>query len=224
VREVSKFIDDEESECFEYRNLCGNGIIDPGEECDSGLPFGSLCCTSDCKLREGCECEDRNGRCCKDCKISPLGKVCREVSKNINERECDVEDVCDGVSYECKNIYRKDESLCGKGVCMKGVCQSRELMCERVGKRYSDACEGSRGCNLMCSDMDDICSGIGVLFLGEKSPIALPDNLPCKQEGSSGICVKGKCVVKKSYKYFYSMVFSLIFVFLSLIIILAFLP
>src|SRR5262249_17504192 len=53
---------------------CGNGIVDPGEECDSGP--GS-CCTEDCRLRAG-------------------GAVCRPSTGS-----CDMAETCDGLGATC---------------------------------------------------------------------------------------------------------------------------
>ncbi|HPG35153.1 MAG TPA: hypothetical protein PLG63_02355, partial [bacterium] len=61
---------------------CGNGIVEPGEECE---PSEGTCCTSECKL-------------------VVADTVCRE--KN---GECDVAETCDGTSNDCpEDKYLED--------------------------------------------------------------------------------------------------------------------
>jgi len=56
---------------------CGNGDVDPGEACDGGSAIGGDCCSSACT-------------------VESRGTVCRPAVD-----ECDVADVCDGVSGTC---------------------------------------------------------------------------------------------------------------------------
>ena len=64
---------------------CGNGKLDPGEQCEN---MGTGCCTNRCVLREGAECN--YGPCCtQDCKLKPAGTICNAAEKG---------DTCDQVS------------------------------------------------------------------------------------------------------------------------------
>ena len=54
---------------------CGNGIVDPGEECDCGFEGNCKlakefnCCNfRTCKLKKGAQCS--SGECCENCKVS----------------------------------------------------------------------------------------------------------------------------------------------------------
>lgn len=77
---------------------CGNGILEPGEECDPGNDTGSSCCTSECKFTQGSVCDPVNSACCEDsCQFSPASKVCRAA---VNA-ECDVAESCSGNSADC---------------------------------------------------------------------------------------------------------------------------
>jgi hypothetical protein len=38
-------------------SLCGNGILEPGEECDPGLTDSPCCYAKTCKLKPGAICE-----------------------------------------------------------------------------------------------------------------------------------------------------------------------
>jgi hypothetical protein len=55
---------------------CGNGVLDPGEECDPGIA-GSECCYVDCHLK-------------------PASAICR-----VAFSSCDTPERCDGVSPTC---------------------------------------------------------------------------------------------------------------------------
>jgi len=71
--------------------VCGNGIVENGEECDCGSDECD-CCTSECKLPEGAECSPTNGKCCDDnCQIKRKGSICRE-----EQGDCDLAEYCDG--------------------------------------------------------------------------------------------------------------------------------
>lgn len=86
------------------------GILEPGEDCDPG-DGGSDCCTDDCKLRDGAQCDPENKNCCTDdCQIASSGQVCRP---SIND-ECDPEETCDGQSADCPDDEHEDNGTsCG---------------------------------------------------------------------------------------------------------------
>ncbi|XP_051025434.1 disintegrin and metalloproteinase domain-containing protein 24-like [Acomys russatus] len=123
--------------------LCGNGVVDEGEQCDCGSSEAceySLCCMSDCTLRFGTNCD--TGRCCSHlCKILPSGTLCRQ-----KENECDLPEWCNGTSNECpEDVFKQDGSSCrDEGYCYNKRCNSRDLHCQRVfGKdanKASDSC------------------------------------------------------------------------------------
>lgn len=86
--------------CFaeEQAALCGNGILEDGEECDSGgrLATGTLeedpCCTSRCRLKQHAKCSPRHSECCSaNCTYLPRTHVCRRTNR----------DTCKGSSF-CK--------------------------------------------------------------------------------------------------------------------------
>lgn len=138
-------------------NTCGNGIMDKTKECDSGLPFGSSCCTRECKLRPQAQCDDRNGRCCKGCKLLPRNTSCRIKSSNVDKMDCEENSYCDGVSAECKVRYAEDGTRPSSGgVCRKGVSQTEHLMCRRLGRYFDHRCM-SRDGRLWCIDEYGVC-------------------------------------------------------------------
>jgi hypothetical protein len=58
---------------------CGNGIVEPGEDCDPGeSPASSTCCDANCKFRSGAVCDPQSSPCCMDtCGFAPSTQVCR---------------------------------------------------------------------------------------------------------------------------------------------------
>ncbi|XP_050003222.1 disintegrin and metalloproteinase domain-containing protein 26A-like [Alexandromys fortis] len=110
--------------------LCGNNVVEEGEECDCGSLASCLhdpCCSEDCVFKPNAECAQ--GLCCKDCKFKPPGTVCRRP-----RNECDLPEWCNGTSAECpEDVYKKDGSPCrGDGYCYKMKCPKREEHCQRL--------------------------------------------------------------------------------------------
>ncbi|OLY81440.1 Disintegrin and metalloproteinase domain-containing protein B, partial [Smittium mucronatum] len=125
--------------------MCGNGVLEKGEECDCGTSDdckANPCCDwQTCKLKPGAQCLDKNSLCCKDCKIMSKNSVCR-----AKYSECDIEEVCDGTSAECPtDAHIKDGTKCGNSnglTCASGICTSRDAQCS--------ARSGSEGFNKYC--------------------------------------------------------------------------
>ncbi|XP_063714597.1 disintegrin and metalloproteinase domain-containing protein 11-like isoform X2 [Symsagittifera roscoffensis] len=112
--------------------LCGNGLMDPGEECDCGTQLecaltGHSSCCSQCMLTASAQCG--SGECCNSqCRLRSNGSVCRE-----QMGQCDVEERCDGHSPLCPpNTYKIDASPCNhqQDFCLKGECLTKDQQCQ----------------------------------------------------------------------------------------------
>uniref|UniRef100_A0A8C7FGL4 ADAM metallopeptidase domain 22 n=1 Tax=Oncorhynchus kisutch TaxID=8019 RepID=A0A8C7FGL4_ONCKI len=107
---------------------CGNGLVEPGEECDCGSPAecereGEKCCQK-CTLTQGSKCSD--GLCCNNCQF--MGVVCREA---VND--CDIPENCTGKSSQCPpNVHKMDGYSCEKeqGRCFNGRCKTKDRQCK----------------------------------------------------------------------------------------------
>lgn len=90
--------------------MCGNGIVEAGEECDPGLGNNSTCCDPQtCKLTVGATCDPSSSTCCtSDCRLAPATQLCRK----SKDDKCDVPEFCTGNSSACPTDITKPN---GKG-------------------------------------------------------------------------------------------------------------
>ncbi|KAJ8679601.1 hypothetical protein QAD02_015388, partial [Eretmocerus hayati] len=118
---------------LEVGRLCGNRVVDDGEDCDCGsldeCEANDPCCDAiTCKLVREAECA--SGPCCHDCKLQPKGSVCREATN-----ECDLPEVCTGEVGRCPtDVHKKNGHLCadGAGSCFNGFCPALNFQCQQI--------------------------------------------------------------------------------------------
>ncbi len=106
-------------------NLCGNGVIDPGEQCDDGNNTNHDGCSADCMIESFCgngkvepgeECDDGNyingDGCDSECQTE-VG--CGNGKLDLGE-ECDDDNLVsgDGCSSDC--MIEGDGPVCGNGI------------------------------------------------------------------------------------------------------------
>ncbi|XP_069872065.1 disintegrin and metalloproteinase domain-containing protein 25-like [Dipodomys merriami] len=126
-----------------YRfTLCGNQVVDQGEECDCGsikLCDEDPCCLANCSLKFGAKCAAE--LCCQDCDIRPAGTLCR---KPIND--CDLPEWCNGTTPKCPpDVHMLDGSLCSKATyCYNKRCNNRDQQCREIFGR------GAKNANELC--------------------------------------------------------------------------
>lgn len=169
-------------------NMCGNGVLDEGEECDCGDEVAcskdSCCDFGTCKLKPSARCSDANHECCNQCQIKPSGTVCRP-----SRGSCDFDEVCSGSSPFCpKDNYKEDGTTCGSGLlCASGFCTSRGQQClVRSGAlNLMGACgtnSAKASCELTCALRDGSCMALSGFFI---------DGTEC---GYKSFCQRGTCV------------------------------
>jgi hypothetical protein len=101
--------------------VCGNGIVEPGEECDAGNS-GNACCTTQCKYTAGSRCGDTDTPCCKNCQPEPAATACTPMWGSAGF--CGAEGRCTAVS-QC-NAQSNNNNHCGfvaSNPCVE-MCQS----------------------------------------------------------------------------------------------------
>ncbi|XP_054239588.1 disintegrin and metalloproteinase domain-containing protein 17 [Indicator indicator] len=186
-KSIHRTIEIKAQECFKERNnkVCGNSRVDEGEECDPGLVYQQAdpCCSSDCRLKPGAKCSDRNSPCCKGCQFENAQKKCQEA---INAT-CKGESFCTGNSSECPPPGNAaDDTVCvDMGKCQGGECVP---FCERERGLRSCACnETDNSCKVCCRDQQGRC--VPVLNANQQF-LFLRKGKPC----TVGFCdTNGKC-------------------------------
>ncbi|KAF9582117.1 hypothetical protein BGW38_000618 [Lunasporangiospora selenospora] len=181
--------------------LCGNGVLDPGEQCDCGTSDQCAkdnCCDGDtCRFKNNAVCDDLNDDCCNSCQFAPATQVCRSALSP----SCDLPEMCSGLSAACPpDIRIPDLTSCSAsgnvtGQCASGICTSRDLQCvqqERPG--ISKACKAlPSSCELVCNDPNgstSMCTRIsGNYFV---------DGTPCGDSMDS-VCRRGRCQPLESW-------------------------
>uniref|UniRef100_A0A6G1SIJ3 ADAM 17-like protease n=1 Tax=Aceria tosichella TaxID=561515 RepID=A0A6G1SIJ3_9ACAR len=160
-------------------NVCGNGVVEGDEECDSGGVSQSNCCDSFCRFTAGSQCSDRHSWCCSGCHIVEAGRSCRPAE----EHNCRQSAYCDGRTPECPEAppVDDDKTCVGRGVCRKGQCIP---FCEARGLQSCLCNTPPNACKLCCKvSMNSTC-----VPYDDKAP-RLPDGVLCYR----GVCEKGRC-------------------------------
>ena len=94
---TDKCIDDGDGGADWDGPVCGDGVVDHGEDCDPGFDATDGCCdTATCLLLEGCECAASEDCCSNDGKILAAGTPCRAQANS-----CDIAEECSGVFGWC---------------------------------------------------------------------------------------------------------------------------
>ncbi|KAK2503124.1 hypothetical protein MC885_014968 [Smutsia gigantea] len=112
--------------------VCGNRLVEPGEQCDCGFPDDCTdpCCDHfTCQLRPGAQCAS-DGLCCQNCELRPAGWQCRPT-----RGDCDLPEFCPGDSSQCPpDVSLGDGEPCagGQAVCMQGRCTSYAQQCQAL--------------------------------------------------------------------------------------------
>ncbi|KAL1678711.1 Metallo-peptidase family M12-domain-containing protein [Schizophyllum commune] len=168
--------------------MCGNGIVEDGEDCDPGSGIDSACCDSQtCKFTQGSVCDPTNDACCTDtCQFRGKGEVCRAKRDAV----CDVEEVCTGDSGQCPDdVVAPNGQSCGDDdlACASGQCTSVSQQCQALGAsmNLTKACpdHSDSTCRVSCQDPQHA-NGCVVLTSN------VIDGSPC---GYAGTCQSGKC-------------------------------
>ncbi|XP_042782054.1 disintegrin and metalloproteinase domain-containing protein 15 isoform X4 [Panthera leo] len=112
--------------------VCGNMLVEPGEQCDCGFPDECTdpCCDDfTCQLRPGAQCAS-GGLCCQDCQLRPAGWQCRPA-----RGDCDLAEFCSGDSPQCPpdvSLGNGEPCAGGQAVCVQGRCASYAQQCQAL--------------------------------------------------------------------------------------------
>ncbi|XP_074141524.1 LOW QUALITY PROTEIN: disintegrin and metalloproteinase domain-containing protein 28 [Sminthopsis crassicaudata] len=158
--------------------ICGNLLIESGEECDCGSPeeCTNVCCDAvTCKIKPNFKCAF--GECCENCQMKKAGTLCRPAKD-----ECDLPEMCDGKSGSCpKDRFRVNGFPCqnGQGYCRMGTCPTLQDQCVSLWGAGAQAAERS------CFDINNVGSTYGYCRRVDDM------HIPCK--AGSFLCGKLYC-------------------------------
>ncbi|XP_053072526.1 A disintegrin and metallopeptidase domain 3-like isoform X2 [Acinonyx jubatus] len=150
MNEFNRMVSQPEFECLQNQivsevsyqdknTLCGNGILEPPEECDCGrsqpCKFEKCCDTEHCTLIEPAECG--TGPCCdkNTCLLSVKGTICQQ-SQDL----CDFPEFCNGTSEFCvPDVISADLQLCNNNTayCFQGICQDTDRQCAELFGKFA---------------------------------------------------------------------------------------
>uniref|UniRef100_A0A8C2HWD0 Disintegrin and metalloproteinase domain-containing protein 10 n=1 Tax=Cyprinus carpio TaxID=7962 RepID=A0A8C2HWD0_CYPCA len=140
VKNISQVLEKKRGSCFveSGQPICGNGLVEPGEECDCGYSdqCKDECCydanqpdNRKCKLKPNKVCSPSQGPCCTpECSYKGRNEKCRE------ESECAHQGMCNGASAQCPTSEPKANFTACHGdtqVCLNGGCSGS--ICEKYG-------------------------------------------------------------------------------------------
>ncbi|CAM5125893.1 unnamed protein product [Natator depressus] len=180
------------------RPICGNQIVDPGEECDVGNDDSDPCCYAakepegiQCRLKPGVQCSSSQGLCCShECVYKLQGELCHE------ETDCTFESTCSGRTAECTVPPPKaNYTPCSMGtrICLNGLCLGS--LCVKYGLEQCDCVSTSRQekCHVCCQQPGqvDTCASTSSALLEHYfngTHIPLTPGTPCRDR--MGYCDK----------------------------------
>ncbi|MFO0746364.1 MAG: reprolysin family propeptide-containing metallopeptidase, partial [Myxococcota bacterium] len=189
---------------------CGNGVVEPNEQCDCRTPEGCAadpCCDgATCRFKPGATCSLADA-CCDPGTCAPVvdGRTCREA-----DGACALATACDNHSAQCPpERFVAAGTACDDGLsanggrCFEGECVSRPAQCKAVDTYLPVALDGLVACAvagvgsscsaLACGTNGNALACTTVVDHGET--LAPYDGSAC---GPSSQCVDGACVASAS--------------------------
>ncbi|KAI9323718.1 Metallo-peptidase family M12-domain-containing protein [Dichotomocladium elegans] len=183
IPKLGTCLEDPGSRTIKTLQMCGNGIKEDGEDCDTGGVNTTCCDGATCKFINNARCDDSTDLCCSGCQPRAAGYVCRPAAS-----ECDVEETCPGDSGNCPaDVHKENGASCSNGrQCASGQCTSRDQQCRErgIGMDVTGSCSAAgTSCQVICSTRGGglSCTGFNGYYV---------DGTPC---GVGGTCQKGKC-------------------------------
>ncbi|KAG5850792.1 disintegrin and metalloproteinase domain-containing protein 10 [Anguilla anguilla] len=156
---ISNLLRIKKDKCFidSDQPICGNRIVEDGEECDIGHNEMDPCCYSakepaavQCNLKPNKLCSPSQGPCCSSsCVFKRYGVICEK------ESECQLTSTCSGTLATCPlPLAKPNMTACAKDtrVCLNGECV--QSLCLKYGLQQCDCSEVSTTdkCYLCCQE------------------------------------------------------------------------
>ncbi|XP_078054184.1 disintegrin and metalloproteinase domain-containing protein 10-like [Mustelus asterias] len=199
IRHISNTLLARKELCFQdnVHPICGNQLVEEGEECDVGYNSTDPCCYDlsshskdlSCKLKPGKQCSPTQGPCCNSrCELVPPGQRCRI------ETECAFESHCDGLATTCPDSLPKaNYTLCNQGtrLCLNGQCSGSLCTKHNLEQCSIHTQSIEEECQLWCQTPGNpaTCSSSSSVLLRQffnNTLLTLPPGSPCKRK--QGYC------------------------------------
>lgn len=165
--------------------LCGNGVVEEGEQCDCGWEEDCEedCCwpqrtehpdnEKPCTLKPERDCSPSQGPCCTNTCTFKLGDKC------LDDNGCREESYCGGTAPTCPlSMVKPNKTVCNKEfVCYKGECTGS--ICLAYGMESCQCTQGpddspTKPCELCCKEPGDAKPCLSSFELTD-APLDVPD-------------------------------------------------
>ncbi|KAG7230478.1 hypothetical protein INR49_024587 [Caranx melampygus] len=208
IRNISAVLTKKRDICFveSGQPICGNGLVEPGEECDCGYSdqCQDTCCYSaneeqdksaNSNLAKSAGQIPTQGPCCSSgCTFKGTEEKCRP------ESECAFQGACNGATAQCPTSAPKENftschaetQVCINGVCSGSICSKYGLeVCTCASEEGKD--EAAELCHVCCMEKmnPSTCSSTG----SEKWAKFFNKKVTTLQPGSPCNDFKGYCDV-----------------------------
>jgi cysteine-rich repeat protein len=171
---------------------CGNGIVDPMEECDDGNALDGDCCSSSCQFETaGVTCTSDGNPCTNDvCNASGTCTHPNNTAPCNDGQFCTVNDTCAGGT--CGGTPR-DCSGAGNQ-CNTGVCNEATDQCVAQPRPNGTPCTDGNACTQTDTCQAGMCSGMNPVVctaqdqchdVGTCNPLSGVCSNPAKPNGSA---------------------------------------
>jgi hypothetical protein len=178
---------------------CGNGRVEPPEECDDGNPVGDDGCETDCTFscHAGPDCDD--GAICNGVESCTSEHRCVAGAPAASGTDCSDGIYCDG-SEGCNGggaCVSFGVDPCNDGfVCTQDVCSEATLSCSHPPVADMTACAGGLCCGGVCRTGAVCCAGTDcpMFCSGMATPCAdLSAPEPCNAQDGCSVVTSGNC-------------------------------
>jgi hypothetical protein len=155
-------------------SVCGDGVLDAGEQCDDGGTAAGDCCSATCQIEPATTtCRAAAGTCDLAETCDGTTAICPSDAKNTNvcraaAGECDAAESCDGVTDTCPaDGVESVNTTCraAAGTCdLAETCDGTTVTCPSDEKN-TDVCRSAAGdCDVAesCDGVTDTCPADGV--------------------------------------------------------------
>ena len=149
--------------------VCGNNIVESGEQCDDGNTNNGDCCSSTCQYESASTVCRASAGTCDVAETCNGAGVCPADSKSTAQCRassgvCDIAESCDGISNNCPaDTFQSSSIVCraSVGVCdVVEQCTGSSAACPTDGFVTAGTVCNAASCSGTTSNLADTCNGL----------------------------------------------------------------